>query len=204
MFPFPNKVVVGITGGIACGKSTVCKKFADLDWQVVSTDSLVHQLLEDDQEVIGQIVNRWGAPMKDVHGSIDKVQLAHVIFKSSTERTWLEGLLHPVVRERWMSLVQLSSYRKFVVEVPLLFENDLQSHFAHVISLFASREVQVARLLDRGLGLEQATGRLDAQLPTEQKAELADSVFLGQGSCEFLERQVLFFLNSFSSKYQQQ
>ena len=123
-------MVVGITGGIACGKSTVCKKFADLDWQVVSTDSLVHQLLEDDQEVIGQIVNRWGAPMKDVHGSIDKVQLAHVIFKSSTARTWLEGLLHPVVRERWMSLVQLSSYRKFVVEVPLLFEQAHRLHFS--------------------------------------------------------------------------
>ena len=65
MFPFPNKVVVGITGGIACGKSTVCKKFAVLGWEVISTDSLVHQLLEDDQEVIGQIVIRWGAPMKD-------------------------------------------------------------------------------------------------------------------------------------------
>ena len=91
MFPFPNKVVVGITGGIACGKSTVCKKFADLGWQVVSTDSLVHQLLEDDQEVIGQIVNRWGAPMKDVHGNIDKVQLAHVIFNSSTSALGWKG-----------------------------------------------------------------------------------------------------------------
>jgi len=194
MFPFPNKVVVGITGGIACGKSTVCKKFADLGWQVVSTDSLVHQLLEDDQEVIGQIVNRWGAPMKDVHGNIDKVQLAHVIFNSSTKRTWLEGLLHPLVRERWMSLVQLSSYRKFVVEVPLLFENDLDALFTKTISVHTSSCKQITRLQERGLDHDEIIARINAQMPVEEKSDRAHFVILGGDDLNFLELQIKNFL----------
>jgi dephospho-CoA kinase len=125
------------------------------------------------------------------------------VFARPHERSWLESILHPLVRAAWQSKIEKSDNSLFVVEIPLLFENDLQSHFVHTISILASREIQVGRLLDRGLPPKQVHGRLDAQLPTEHKAELADSVLLGDGSCEFLERQVLFFLNSFTSKYQQ-
>ena len=125
MFPLPDKLVVGITGGIACGKSTVCKKFEELDWQVISTDSLAHEILQFDQEVIDQIVNRFGVEIKDNRGNIDKTQLADVIFSNPSERSWLEQLLHPKVREKWISSINISSQSNFVVEVPLLFENDL-------------------------------------------------------------------------------
>ena len=204
MYPFPGKSVIGLTGGIACGKSSVLEIFAKNGWEAISTDQLAGEILACDKQVADLLLERWGKAVFDERGIVDKKQIAEIVFSRPHERSWLESILHPLVRAAWHSKIEKSENSLFVVEIPLLFENDLQSHFAHVISLFASREVQVARLLDRGLGLEQATGRLDAQLPTEQKAELADSVFLGQGSCEFLERQVLFFLNSFSSKYQQQ
>jgi dephospho-CoA kinase len=194
MFPFPNKVVVGITGGIACGKSTVCKKFADLGWEVVSTDSLVHQLLQDDCEVINQIINRWGLKMKNTRGSIDKVQLAHVIFKSSSDRTWLEGLLHPKVREGWMSHIQLSSHRNFVVEVPLLFENDLDALFTKTISVYASPSIQFRRLQQRGLLEAEINSRINAQMSVEEKSNRAQFVILGGGNLGFLETQIKTFL----------
>ena len=194
MFPFPNKVVVGITGGIACGKSTVCKKFADLGWEVVSTDSLVHQLLQDDCEVINQIINRWGLKMKNTRGSIDKVQLAHVIFKSSSDRTWLEGLLHPKVREGWMSYIQLSSHRNFVVEVPLLFENDLDALFTKTISVYASPSIQFRRLQQRGLLEAEINSRINAQMSVEEKSNRAQFVILGGGNLGFLETQIKTFL----------
>ena len=194
MFPFPNKVVVGITGGIACGKSTVCKKFADLGWEVVSTDSLVHQLLQDDQEVINQIINRWGLKMKNTRGSIDKVQLADVIFKSSLDRTWLEGLLHPKVRERWMSSIQLSSHRNFVVEVPLLFENDIDALFTKTISVYASPSIQFTRLQKRGFSEAEINSRINAQMSVEEKSNRAQFVILGDGSLGFLETQIKTFL----------
>ena len=194
MFPFPNKVVVGITGGIACGKSTVCKKFADLGWEVVSTDSLVHQLLQDDCEVINQIINRWGLKMKNTRGSIDKVQLAHVIFKSSSDRTWLEGLLHPKVRERWMSSIQLSSHRNFVVEVPLLFENDIDALFTKTISVYASSSIQFTRLQERGFSEAEINSRINSQMSVEEKSNRAQFVILGDGDLGFLETQIKTFL----------
>ena len=194
MIPFPNKVVVGITGGIACGKSTVCKKFADFDWEVISTDSLVHQLLLDDNEVVEQIINRWGAAVLDVRGSIDKAQLADVIFKSSLDRAWLEGLLHPKVRERWMSSIQLSSHRNFVVEIPLLFENDLDALFTKTISVYASPGMQSLRLQKRGLSEAAILFRINAQMPVEEKSNRAQFVILGVGNSEFLELQIKTFL----------
>jgi dephospho-CoA kinase len=194
MFPFPNKVVVGITGGIACGKSTVCKKFADLGWEVVSTDSLVHQLLQDDDEVIKPIINRWGLKMKNTRGSIDKVQLADVIFKSSLDRTWLEGLLHPKVREKWMSSIQLSSHRNFIVEVPLLFENDLDALFTKTISVYASPSIQFTRLQQRGFSEAEINSRINAQMSVEEKSNRAQFVILGDGNLGFLETQIKTFL----------
>jgi dephospho-CoA kinase len=204
MYPFPGKSVIGLTGGIACGKSSVLEIFAKNGWEAISTDQLAGEILACDKQVADLLLERWGKAVFDERGIVDKKQIAEIVFSRPHERSWLESILHPLVRAAWHSKIEKSENSLFVVEIPLLFENDLQSHFAHVISLFASREVQVARLLDRGLPPEQAEGRLDAQLPTEQKAELADSVFLGQGSCAFLERQVLFFLNSFSSKYHYQ
>ena len=204
MYPFPGKSVIGLTGGIACGKSSVLEIFAKNGWEAISTDQLAGEILACDKQVADLLLERWGKAVFDERGIVDKRQIAEIVFSRPHERSWLESILHPLVRAAWHSKIEKSENSLFVVEIPLLFENDLQSHFAHVISLFASREVQVARLLDRGLPPEQAEGRLDAQLPTEQKAELADSVFLGQGSCAFLERQVLFFLNSFSSKYHYQ
>ena len=200
MTPFPGKSVIGLTGGIACGKSTVLEIFAKNGWEAISTDQLAGEILASDKQVASLLTERWGPSVFEERGIVDKKQIAEIVFNRPRERSWLESILHPLVRAAWQTKIEKSENSLFVVEIPLLFENDLQSHFAHVISLFASREVQVARLLDRGLGFEQAEGRIDAQLPTDKKAELADSILLGSGSPEFLERQVLYFLKSFTSK----
>ena len=204
MRPFPGKSVIGLTGGIACGKSSVLEIFAENGWEAISTDQLAGEILASDKQVADLLLGRWGKAVFDERGIVDKKQIAEIVFSKPHERSWLESILHPLVRAAWQSKIDKSENSLFVVEIPLLFENDLQSHFAHVISLFASREIQVARLLERGLPLKQAEGRIDAQLPVEEKVERADSVFLGHGSRAFLERQVLFFLNSFPSKYHPQ
>lgn len=195
MFPLPDKLVVGITGGIACGKSTVCKKFEELDWQVISTDSLTHEILQFDQEVIDQIVNRFGLEIKDKRGNIDKTQLADVIFSNPTERSWLELLLHPKVREKWTSLISISSQSNFVVEVPLLFENDLYSLFTKTISVHASTNLQFLRLQKRSLSDPEIIARLDSQMPVDEKSNRADFVILGEGDPQFIAQQIKLFLS---------
>lgn len=198
MYPFPGKSVIGLTGGIACGKSSVLEIFAQNGWEAISTDKLASEILTSDKQVADLLRERWGEVVFDERGIVDKKQIGEIIFNTSHEKSWLEGVLHPRIRTAWVAQVEIVENSLLVVEIPLLFENDLQSHFVQTISTFASRRVQLDRLRGRGLSTSQANARIDAQLPSEQKAEMADIVFLTSGSLDFLKRQVLSFLSSFS------
>jgi len=196
MYPFPGKSVVGLTGGIACGKSSVLEIFAKNGWEAISTDQLAGEILTSDEQVANLLLDRWGKTVFDERGIVDKKQIGEIIFHTPHERAWLEGVLHPQVRAAWMAKTKSVENPLVVVEIPLLFENDLHSHFVQTISTFATRELQFERLLERGLPKEQANARIGAQMPCGRKAELADVVFLGCGSLGFLERQVVSLLNS--------
>jgi len=198
MYPFPGKSVIGLTGGIACGKSSVLEIFAKNGWEAISTDKLAGEILTSDEQVADLLLERWGKAVFDERGIIDKKQIAEIIFSTPHERSWLEEVLHPRIRTAWMAEIETVENSLLVVEIPLLFENDLQSHFVQTISTFASRSIQLERLRERGLSTKQANARIDAQLSGERKAEMADVVFLTSGSLDFLEQQVLSFLNSFS------
>lgn len=195
MHSFPGKIVVGVTGGIACGKSTVCKKFGVLGWEVISTDSYAHSILSEDNEVIEKIVSRWGPKIKDPNGSIDKAELARVIFKSSNDRSWLDQLIHPKIRKGWTTFIETSDKSKFVVEVPLLFENNLHALFTKTISVHASATMQNIRLQERGLSDSDIQARLKSQMKTTDKANLADIVILTDGNPEFVDQQINQFLS---------
>ena len=198
MYPFPGKSVIGLTGGIACGKSSVLEIFAKNGWEAISTDKLAGEILTSDEQVADLLIERWGKAVFDERGIVDKKQIAEIIFSTPHERSWLEEVLHPRIRTAWMAEIETVENSLLVVEIPLLFENDLQSHFVQTISTFSTRKVQFERLRERGLSTKQANARIDAQLPGERKAEMADVVFLTSGSLDFLEQQVLSFLNSFS------
>ena len=192
---FPGKIVVGVTGGIACGKSTVCEKFGVLGWEVISTDSYAHNILSGDNEVTEKIVSRWGPKIKDPNGSIDKAELARVIFESSNERSWLEQLIHPEIRKGWTTFIETSDKSEFVVEVPLLFENNLHALFTKTISVHASATMQNTRLQERGLSDSDIQARLKSQMKTTDKANLADIVILTDGNPEFVDQQINQFLS---------
>ncbi|MBT7649764.1 MAG: dephospho-CoA kinase [Opitutae bacterium] len=191
---FPGKIVVGVTGGIACGKSTVCEKFGVLGWEVISTDSYAHNILSGDNEVTEKIVSRWGPKIKDPNGSIDKAELARVIFESSNERSWLEQLVHPKIRKGWTTFIETSDKSEFVVEVPLLFENNLHALFTKTISVHASTTMQNTRLQGRGLSNFDIQSRLKSQMNTTEKGNLADFVIVTDGNPEFVDQQINQFL----------
>ena len=192
---FPGKTVVGVTGGIACGKSTVCERFRKFGWEVISTDSLVHYFLDQNHQVKNKIFSHLGPEIKDEKGNIDKDELARVIFDNPSERTWIEKLLHPKVREKWISTIKLSSKEKFVVEIPLLFENNLDELFTNTISVFASSGIQNKRLQKRGLSDSEINSRIRAQMPLKEKSERADFVILADSISEFLDPQIKIFLS---------
>lgn len=184
-----SKIVVGLTGGIACGKSTALDAFANMGWAVVSADSFAHEILDSDLEVRKKIMTRWGTRVLNASGSIDKSAIGQIVFSNAQERDWIEALLHPIIRSKWLSFIQSCSSQKCMIELPLLFENKLQNNFSCTISLYAPNPVILKRLHDRGLSDEESKRRIDSQLSLKEKMELADFVLWGGGNSHFLNQQ---------------
>lgn len=182
--------VVGLTGGIASGKSTALDVFKSLGWSVISADSIVAEIFSKNEDIKNRIAKRWRKGLNKDSGSIDKAEVSRIIFNSKSERSWLESILHPLVRSQWISFVQSHPDDHCMIELPLLFENNLQKHFTFTISMYAPHKVTLERLSSRGIRTEEAEKRIAAQMPPFTKVENADFVLWSGGKFSFLEIQI--------------
>ncbi|MBT4223971.1 MAG: dephospho-CoA kinase [Opitutae bacterium] len=180
---------VGITGGIACGKSVILGMFAEAGWQTLSADSIVHELLNQDQEVYKAVVAGLGKEVIGADGTLDKKEIADIVFSNTDKRIWLEGLLHPRVHEQWTASVAKKPDQNWAVEIPLLFEKKLEKHFNLVVCLACSQKTQLSRLCSRGLSEANAKARITCQAPLAEKIEKSDIVLSNTGSLDFLRKQ---------------
>ena len=180
---------IGLTGGIACGKSVVLEMFKEAGWHALSADALVHELLDHDPEVIEAVISKFGIEVKASDVSLNKKAIAQVVFADSQQREWLEGLLHPLVRKRWTSALDAEPDKNWVVEIPLLFEKKLEKDFDLVVCLSSSRENQLERLQSRGMNEADAEARIASQAPLAEKIEKSDFVLTNTGSLNFLRKQ---------------
>jgi dephospho-CoA kinase len=192
-----DKSVVGLTGGIACGKSTALGFFEARGWATYSTDAIVAHLLAEDQELAESVRKEFGPDFLLPEGGVDKGKLATIVFSDSSKRRWLEQLVHPLVREEWVSQVSRSAGTRHLVEIPLLFENNLESLFSCVISIYCSQNLQRKRLIDKGMTIEDANARIDAQMPVQEKIEKSDVTLHNDGDLSHLEAQINAFLEKF-------
>jgi dephospho-CoA kinase len=182
---------VGLTGGIAAGKSEALEAFERLGAATLSTDAVVHELLTAG-EVRDMLVDRFGDAVAP-GGEIDRGAVADVVFADDENRKWLEGLLWPRVGERvwrWRQEVEQLDPPPpaAVVEVPLLFEAGMEGGFDRTIAVIADEPTRVERAGGRGHhGVDERTSR---QLTQDQKAERADIVVRNEGSLEDLEREL--------------
>lgn len=185
-------MVIGLTGGIGCGKSTAAAAFAELGFQVVDADQLARQVLASPASVRA-LVARWGAAALGADGLPDRRWIAAKVFTDPAERAFLEALTHPeVARLRAQAVADTSQHH--VVEIPLLFEKNLAADFDCVICVACSEDVRRNRLLAKGLTPEEITRRIDAQLPMGEKVKRADVVFWNDGDAAFLRAQVAAFI----------
>jgi len=183
--------VIGITGTIGSGKSTVGKILAQLGVPVIDTDKIVHGLLDDDDGVKNLIKQTFASAVKtDASGhnlQVDRKQLAAVIFRDATAKKLLESILHPRVRQICQHLTKEraehpSQPKLIAMLVPLLFENHLQSQYDQTWTVVADDNVLRQRLSKRdGLSAEDIELRLAGQMSQKQKAELADVVLDNSG-----------------------
>ena len=187
---------IGLTGGIACGKSVVLEMFKEAGWHTLSADALVHELLDHDPEVIEAVISKFGIEVKTSDASLNKKAIAKVVFADSQQREWLEGLLHPLVRKRWTSTLDTEPDKNWVVEIPLLFEKKLEKDFDLVVCLSSSRENQLERLQSRGMNEADAEARIASQAPQAEKIEKSDFVLTNTGSLNFLRKQFQILIES--------
>jgi dephospho-CoA kinase len=177
---------IGLTGGIAAGKSEALKAFGRLGAATLSSDAVVHELLESD-ELRDRLVERWGLEVAPA-GKIERAKIGEIVFADPEQLTWLEDQIHPLVQARtaaWL-LSLPDDVGVAVVEVPLLFEAGNEEAFDTTVAVVTADEVRRERAAARGHALVDE--REARQLPQPEKAERAEHVVANDGSVEDLER----------------
>jgi dephospho-CoA kinase len=180
----PGPSLIGLTGGVAAGKSEALRVLEELGAETLSTDAVVHELLGT-AEVRRSLIERWGEDVAP-GGELDRGRIAAIVFDRPEELAWLEGLLHPLVGERvaeWRAALP-DDLEVGVVEVPLLFEGKMAEAFDATIAIVADDEVRAERAGARGTG--ELEGRSARQLSQEEKAARATFVVHNHGSLEEL------------------
>ncbi len=191
-------MIIGLTGGIGCGKTVVASMMAGHGFASLDSDLIIRSTLLVDSEVIDAIRNRFGPEVMTQAGQVDRGKLARRVFVDDEALAWLEDLLHPRLFAFWRNAFAADRTKSWVVEVPLLFEKSLQNWFDFTLCVASHPEVQLARLERRGLPPESARQRISKQLPLAQKIELVDFVLSNDGSLDFLRDEVSALIASIS------
>jgi dephospho-CoA kinase len=181
-------LTIGLTGGIAAGKSEALAAFERLGATTLSSDAVVHELL-DLEPLLSRIRERWG-PEVAPDGGVDRARVGEVVFADAGELGWLESQIHPLVGERiaaWLGSLSEAA-EVAVVEVPLLFEAGMEGAFDTTVAVVASDPVRQARAAARGHAL--VAEREARQLDQGVKASRAEHVIENDGSLEDLEREL--------------
>lgn len=180
---------LGLTGGIGCGKSTVVGLFSSNGWRTLETDAIVRDLLSNDSGVAVALRERWGAAVFDEQGALDRRAIAKRVFGTTAEIQWLEHLLHPMVRQAWVTELNRAPDADWLVEIPLLFEKRLETHFDFIVCVISPPAVVEDRMVARGYTGAEIEQRRQRQMPLEEKARRSDFVISNAGSLEFLNLQ---------------
>jgi dephospho-CoA kinase len=181
-------MVIGLTGGIGCGKSTAAAFFKSHGFTVIYSDVLAHQALNE-SSTLAQLKVRWGSACIQNDGTANRDWIGKKIFSDLTEKAFLESTIHPriaVLRQEAMA----DSSKSYILEIPLLFELGLTQGLKSIVCVASSDEVRLDRLETRGLSRTDAQNRINAQMPISEKVKKSHYVIWNDGSLEFLKAEV--------------
>jgi dephospho-CoA kinase len=196
---------VGLTGGIASGKSTVSKMLQDKGCTIIDADEVAHDLILKGNPGYALVVEAFGAQILDSAGEIDRKKLGAVVFENPPLIETLNRILHPeVIRQILMTwdIIQAEQLQaKVVVDASLMIESGFHKSFRHLIVVTCTLQQQIDRLMARhGFSEQQARQRISAQIPLEQKVRLADYVIDNSGSLDSTSAQVDKLFDELNSK----
>lgn len=191
---------IGLTGGIATGKSTVSSMLTHRGAALVDADQIAREVVLPGEPALLEIAQHFGQAVMQDDGSLNRKALGKIVFADPAKRKQLENILHPRIRSLMLSRMEAleaeNPHRLVVVDIPLLYESDLSHYFEQVLLVYVPPEVQLERLMKRdGLTEEEALQRIQNQMPIEKKKRLADIVIDNSGTIEETEKQVEAFLD---------
>jgi dephospho-CoA kinase len=184
------KLIIGLTGNIACGKSTVGRLLEKLGAHVIDADVLAHRVLEE-PEVRASIRSTFGPEVFTSQGKVDRTKLGKIVFAAADKMALLERIVHPRVLQLIDEIVEGSERQVIVIDAIKLLESSLASRCRQIWVVTCPQEIQLRRLMEiRGMSYDEALMRVRAQPPQEEKVRAATVVIDGSRSLEEAERQV--------------
>ena len=184
-------MIVGLTGGVGSGKSTVAALLAERGAVVIDADRIAREVVEPGQPAYQAVVERFGPGVLLPDGHLDRPALAAIVFNDDGAREALNAIVHPAVAARSTELMSVAPADGVVVyDVPLLAESPGRYSFDAVVVVQADPELRVSRLEDRGMAREDAVARMAAQATDEQRRAIADEIVTNDGTFSQLREQV--------------
>lgn len=179
-------LIVGLTGGIASGKSTVSSMFQELHIPVVDADQLSREVVKPGEEAYEKIVSHFGTTILKKDKTLNRKKLGAIVFADENKRKRLNQIVHPAIRQRMLQQRDAyvrDNYPCVVLDIPLLFENKLMHYVDKIIVVYVDEDIQLQRLISRdGFSETEAKQRVNSQLPLKDKVLLADAVIDNNGT----------------------
>jgi dephospho-CoA kinase len=192
-------LVIGLTGGIASGKSTVSNMMKDLGITVIDADVEARLAVRKGKKAYQEIISHFGPEILQSDGSIDRGKLGSIVFHNSEKRMLLNSIVHPAVREQMLSKkidAEARGEQIIVMDIPLLFESKLTYMVDKILLVYVDEDTQLKRLIERNhFTEEEAKARINSQLPLKEKVSLADAVIDNNGTIEETRNQLLQILH---------
>lgn len=186
--------IIGLTGGIASGKSTVSRLLQQQGYAVLDADKVAWELAEPEQPLWGAYVDRYGQAVLHPDRSLNRQAVADIVFRQPEEKIWMDGMAHPMIKSAIQARLQelaAGGCQVAFLDVPLLFEAGWDTMADITWVVYVSRENQLQRLCQRnGFSQEEAARRIGVQMSMEEKAARADVVIDNNGTLAELEQQV--------------
>lgn len=183
--------LVGLTGGIASGKSTVASMLSKFDIEIIDADEIAREVVLPGSDGLRKVVTEFGPEVLGEDGSLARDSLASIVFNDSAKRTLLESIIHPLIKARTLERIAQSANEIVVYVVPLLVEAKVDYPFDLVVTVEAGRDNQIKRLIaNRGMSAGEATARIEAQATEAERVAKADIRIDGSLSLTDLEGTV--------------
>lgn len=194
-------MIIGLTGSIASGKSTIAEMLANYGLPIVDADLVARQVVEPGSETLMQIVEVFGQDVILPTGEMDRAKVGSIIFGNEEKRAQLNGIIHPAIRTEMLRQRDrfVADGKHVIMDIPLLFENKLQHFVEKILVVTVSEETQLTRLMARNdLTKEEALARISSQLPLPVKEQGADTIIYNDGSIAESRVQLIAILKNWT------